>query len=48
MKAEISTATASSIDYSIIGTAQANGIDVREYLTSIFRNEETALPLKEE
>ena len=41
-------AAASSIAYSIIGTAQANGIDVREYLTSVFKNEETALPLKSE
>ena len=41
-------ATASSIAYSIIGTAQANGIDVKEYLTNIFRNAETALPLKYE
>lgn len=41
-------AAASSIAYSIIGTAQADGIDVRESLTNIFRNGETALPLKSE
>ena len=30
-------ADASAAAYSIINTAQANGIDVREYLTNIFR-----------
>ncbi|MGN0654844.1 MAG: IS66 family insertion sequence element accessory protein TnpA [Oscillospiraceae bacterium] len=34
--------------YSIINTAQANGIDVREYLTTIFRTGERRLPLKSE
>ena len=30
-------ADASAAAYSIINTAQANGIDVKEYLTNIFR-----------
>ena len=34
------------VAYSIINTAQANGIDVREYLTNIFRAGERRLPLK--
>lgn len=34
--------------YSIINTAQANGIDAREYLTNIFRTGERRLPLKSE
>ena len=41
-------ADASSVAYSIINTAQANGIDVREYLTNIFCTGETRLPLKQE
>ena len=39
-------ADASAAAYSIINTAQANGIDVREYLTNIFRTGERRLPLK--
>ena len=39
-------ADASAVAYSIINTAQANGIDVREYLTTIFRTGERRLPLK--
>ena len=31
-----------------INTAQANGIDVKEYLTNIFRTGERRLPLKSE
>jgi len=34
--------------YSIINTTQANGIDVKEYLTNIFRADERRLPLKSE
>ena len=34
--------------YSIINTAQANGIDSKEYLTNIFRTGERRLPLKSE
>ena len=34
--------------YSIINTAQANGIDVRGYLTTIFCAGERRLPLKSE
>lgn len=41
-------ADASAVAYSIINTAQANGIDVREYLTNIFRTGERRLPLKSE
>ena len=41
-------AVASAAAYSIINTAQANGIDVREYLTNIFRTGERRLPLKSE
>ena len=41
-------ADASAAAYSIINTAQANGIDVREYLTNIFRTGERRLPLKSE
>ena len=41
-------ADASAIAYSIINSAQANGIDVREYLTTIFRTGELRLPLKSE
>ena len=41
-------ADASATAYSIINTAQANGIDVKEYLTSIFRTGERQLPLKSE
>lgn len=41
-------ADASAAAYSIINTAQANGIDVREYLTNIFRTSERRLPLKSE
>ncbi len=39
-------ADASAAAYSIINTAQANGIDVKEYLTNIFRTGERRLPLK--
>ena len=39
---------ASATAYSIINTAQANGIDVREYLTNIFRTGERRLPMKSE
>lgn len=39
-------AAASSIAYSIIGTAQANGIDVREYLTNLFAGKESQPPIK--
>ena len=39
-------ADASAVAYSIINTAQANGIDVKEYLTNIFRTGERRLPLK--
>ena len=41
-------ADASAAAYSIINTAQANGIDVKEYLTNIFRTGERRLPLKSE
>ena len=41
-------ADTSAAAYSIINTAQANGIDVREYLTNIFRTGERPLPLKSE
>ena len=41
-------ADASAAAYSIINTAQANGIDVREYLTTIFLTGERRLPLKAE
>lgn len=41
-------ADASAAAYSIINTAQANDIDVREYLTNIFRTGERPLPLKSE
>lgn len=41
-------ADASAAAYSIINTAQANGIDVKEYLTNIFRTGERLLPLKSE
>ena len=41
-------ADASASAYSIINTAQANGIDVKEYLTNIFRTGERRLPLKSE
>ena len=41
-------ADASATAYSIINTAQANGIDVKEYLTNIFRTGERRLPLKSE
>ena len=39
-------ADASAVAYSIINTAQANGIDVKKYLTNIFRTGERRLPLK--
>ena len=39
-------ADASAAAYSIINTAQANGIDVKKYLTNIFRTGERRLPLK--
>ena len=41
-------ADAGAAAYSIINTAQANGIDVKEYLTNIFRTGERRLPLKSE
>ena len=41
-------ADASAAAYSIINTAQANGIDVKEYLTNIFLTDERRLPLKSE
>ena len=41
-------ADASAAAYSIINTAQANGIDVKEYLTTIFRTGARRLPLKSE
>ena len=41
-------ADASAIAYSIINTAQANGFDAKEYLTTIFRTGELRLPLKSE
>ena len=41
-------ADASSVAYSIINTAQANEIDVKDYLTNIFRTGERRLPLKSE
>ena len=41
-------ADASAAAYSIINTAQANGIDAREYLTNIFRTGERRLALKSE
>ena len=41
-------ADANAIACSIINTAQANGTDVREYLTTIFRTGERRLPLKSE
>ena len=41
-------ADAGAAAYSIINTAQANGIDVREYLTTIFLTGERQLPLKSE
>ena len=34
--------------YSVVNTAQANGIDIREYLTTVFRTGERRLPLKSE
>lgn len=39
-------ADANAIACSIINTAQANGTDVREYLTTIFRTGERRLSLK--
>lgn len=39
-------ADASAIACSIINTAQANGIDAKEYLTTIFRTGERRLSLK--
>ena len=39
---------ASAMAYSVITTAQENGIDVREYLTRLFSTGELALPLKNE
>ena len=33
---------------SVINTAQANGIDIKEYLTNLFRTGERRLPLKSE
>ena len=44
----MSITDASAAAYSIINTAQANGIDVKEYLTNIFRTGERRLPLKSE
>ena len=41
-------ADAGAAAYSIINTAQANGIDVKEYLTNIFRTGERLFPLKSE
>lgn len=41
-------ADANAIACSIINTAQANGIDAKEYLTTIFRAGERRLPLKSE
>ena len=41
-------ADASAAAYSIINTAQAKGIDAREYLTNILRTGERRLPLKSE
>ena len=41
-------ADAGATAYSIINTAQANGIDVKEYLTNFFRSGERRLPLKSE
>jgi len=41
-------ADVSATAYSIINAAQANGIDVKEYLTNIFRTGERRLPLKSE
>ena len=41
-------ADAGAVAYSIINTAQANGIDVKEYLTYIFCTGERRLPLKSE
>ena len=41
-------ADAGAAAYSIINTAQANGIDVRDYLTNIFRTGERRLPMKSE
>ena len=38
-------ADASAAAYSIINTAQANGINVKEYLTNIFRTGERRLTL---
>ena len=41
-------ADASATAYSIINTAQANDIDIKYYLTNIFRTGERRLPLKTE
>ena len=41
-------AQASAMAYSVITTAQENGLDVREYLTRLFGTGELALPLKNE
>ena len=41
-------ADVSATAYSIINAAQANGIDVKEYLTNIFCTGERRLPLKSE
>ncbi|MCQ2462926.1 MAG: transposase [Clostridia bacterium] len=41
-------AQASAMAYSIITTAQENGLDVWEYLTRLFGTGELALPLKNE
>ena len=41
-------AQASAAAYSIIATAQTNGIDVKDYLTNLFRTGEPVLPLKTE
>ena len=41
-------AQASAMAYSVITTAQENGLDVREYLTRLFSTGELALPLKNE
>ena len=37
-----------SFDCSVINTAQANGIDIKEYLTNLFRTGERRVPLKSE
>ena len=41
-------ADASAMAYSIINTAQANGMDAKKYLTTIFCTSERRLPLKSE